>query len=113
MTKHQRNLRLSAQAERQLAELAEKWGTSITETVSITLDRVWQQECNKEAQMGKQLSADRLAELGPVVRDITENGMAADNTDLEIQFEYVASERGWSDEDIKLALKNPWFPWMK
>jgi len=36
-----RSFRLSSLAERQLEALARQWGTSITETLTVCIDRTW------------------------------------------------------------------------
>ena len=43
--------------------------------------------------------------------EIIANGRAATNTELENEFEFAASEAGYSDEEINEAFKSPWFPW--
>lgn len=44
MTKKQISLRISDLTARQLAELAERWGTTQTETITVVVDRVYRQE---------------------------------------------------------------------
>ena len=53
--KRQINFRASDLTARQLSELAARWGTSQTETVTVCIDRAWQQE---------QELASRLAAAG-------------------------------------------------
>lgn len=43
-TKNARAFRLSDLAERQLADLAQRWGASLTETLTLVIDRAWQHE---------------------------------------------------------------------
>jgi hypothetical protein len=43
-TKNARSFRLSSLAERQLDALARHWETSITETLTLCIDRTWRQE---------------------------------------------------------------------
>jgi len=45
-----------------------------------------------------------------IVREIMENGRAADQTELENEFLWTASEDGWTDERIKRAIADPLFP---
>ena len=51
---------------------------------------------------------DTMAEI---VERIVANGAAATNEELEIQFEFYATEDGWTDQEIQEALNSPWFPW--
>lgn len=51
--------------------------------------------------------------MNEIATRIIENGTAATNEELENQFEYAASEDGWTDDKIKDALVSPWFPWLK
>ena len=44
MTKKQISLRISDLTARQLEELAERWGTTQTETITVVVDRVYRQE---------------------------------------------------------------------
>ena len=44
MTKTARSFRLSGMAERQLAALAAHWGASLTETLTLCIDRAWRAE---------------------------------------------------------------------
>lgn len=55
--KSQVNIRASALLQRQLDELTDKLGTSITETVSIAIDRMYQQEINMNNQLFVHLDA--------------------------------------------------------
>lgn len=48
-------------------------------------------------------------EMAEIVRDIIENGRAANQTELENEFEFSASEAGWTDEEIQAAIESPWF----
>jgi len=52
-------------------------------------------------------------EISKIVSEIVENGRAVNNTELENEFEFSASEAGYGDDEIKEALESPWFPWMK
>ena len=45
-----------------------------------------------------------------IVQEIVENGRATDQTELENEFSFTASEDGWSDEKIREAIDSPWFP---
>lgn len=47
MTKKQLNLRVSSLAREQLGQLTEWWGTSQTETLSLIIDRIYQQELKR------------------------------------------------------------------
>lgn len=44
MAKEQLNARISALTRRQLDELGERWGTTQTETLTVIIDRMYQQE---------------------------------------------------------------------
>jgi len=48
-----------------------------------------------------------------IVTSIIENGRVTSNDELRHEFEFVATEAGFSDDKIKAALESPWFPWMK
>lgn len=48
-----------------------------------------------------------------IAEEIISNGNAATNTELENEFEFAASEEGYSDDEIKAAIASPWFPKMK
>lgn len=49
MVKQQLNMRVSDLTRSQLHELAERWGMTITEALSVIVDRIYQQEsCSKE-----------------------------------------------------------------
>jgi hypothetical protein len=52
-------------------------------------------------------------ETTKIVKSIIENGRAANNDELQNEFEFEASEKGFNDDEIKAALESPWFPWMK
>ena len=52
-------------------------------------------------------------ETTQIVTSVIENGRAANNDELRNEFEFVATEAGFSDDEIKAALESPWFPWMK
>lgn len=54
-----------------------------------------------------------VSETTHIVTSIVENGRAANNDELSHEFEFAASEAGFSDDEIKAALESPWFPWMK
>lgn len=64
--KNLRSFRLSAQAERQLAELQQALGTSLTETLTLAIDRMHRQEVAQmsfkemvfDAEMGTEVSAE-------------------------------------------------------
>ncbi len=43
-TKNARTFRLSSLTERQLDALAAQWGTSLTETLTLIIDRAWRVE---------------------------------------------------------------------
>jgi hypothetical protein len=45
-----------------------------------------------------------------IVNEIVENGRASTQEALENEFEFEASEQGWTDEKIKAAIDSPWFP---
>lgn len=49
-------------------------------------------------------------EMAKIIRDVMENGRAATQSELENEFEFAASEAGWTDEEIKAAIASPWFP---
>ena len=55
--KKARNFRLSALTNSQLEELAQHWGTSLTETHAIIIDRVYR------AQFGENVKLGTLAEI--------------------------------------------------
>lgn len=48
-------------------------------------------------------------EMAKIIQDVIENGRAADQTELENEFEFAASEEGWTDEEIQTAVASPWF----
>jgi hypothetical protein len=52
-------------------------------------------------------------ETTEIVTSIIENGRAANNDELRNEFEFEASEKGFSDAEIQEALSSEWFPWMK
>mgnify|MGYP006921388727 FL=1 len=52
-------------------------------------------------------------ETTKIVASIIENGRAANNDELRNEFEFEASEKGFSDAEIQEALSSEWFPWMK
>ena len=45
-----------------------------------------------------------------IVQEVMENGRAVDQTELENEFLFTASEDGWTDEEIQEAIESPWFP---
>lgn len=59
------------------------------------------------------MDENRKPTINQIVIDIIENGRAANNTELENEFEFSASEAGYIEDEIKEALKSPWFPWFK
>ena len=61
---------------------------------------------NKETKMN-------ASETTKIVTSIIENGRAANNDELRSEFEFEASEKGFSDDEIQEALSSEWFPWMK
>lgn len=65
--KAQLNIRVSDLTRHQLAELGRLWGTTQSETLSIIVDRAYQQQ-GKEAQDGPQ---GRLAEGQAAERGVT------------------------------------------
>lgn len=48
-----------------------------------------------------------------IVAGIVENGLATNNTELEIEFSFAASELGWTQEQVWHELENCWFPWFR
>ncbi len=49
-------------------------------------------------------------EMAEIVRTVMDNGRAASQEELEAEFDFEASEQGWTDEEIKKAVDSPWFP---
>lgn len=45
-----------------------------------------------------------------IVRQLIENGRASTQEELIAEFEFEASEKNWSIEEIRAAIKSPWFP---
>jgi len=52
-------------------------------------------------------------EMAEIVRCVMDNGRAATQIELENEFEFAASERGWTAEEIRRAIESPWFPEIK
>ena len=50
------------------------------------------------------------AEMADIIRTVIENGRAATQEELEVEFEFEAVNRGWADEEIQAAIQSPWFP---
>ena len=50
------------------------------------------------------------AEMADIIRTVIENGRAATQEELEVEFEFEAAEQGWTDEEIQAAIQSPWFP---
>jgi hypothetical protein len=48
--------------------------------------------------------------MNEIATRIIENAEASTNEELENQFEFYATEDGWTEEEIKVALESPWFP---
>lgn len=48
-------------------------------------------------------------EMAEIVRDVMDNGRAATQAELENEFEFAASEAGWTEEEIQAAIQSPWF----
>jgi hypothetical protein len=48
--KQQINFRASGLTARQLNELAQRWGTTQSETLTVCIDRIYQQEMSMEQQ---------------------------------------------------------------
>jgi predicted transcriptional regulator len=97
-------MRLSELTKGQIGTLAETTGMKQTEIVSVAIDRMFREETNVKE---KQMTANEI------VTRIIENGRVATNEELEVEFEFDASEQGWTDEKIKAALESTWFPWIK
>ena len=49
-------------------------------------------------------------EMVQIVNTVMENGRAASQKELVIEFEFEATEQGWEEEEIEAAIKSPWFP---
>lgn len=49
MTKQTKSYRISTLTIQQLEELAEAWGTSLTETLTLIIDRAYQNEQSKNS----------------------------------------------------------------
>jgi len=48
-----------------------------------------------------------------IMQDLYDNGIITAETSREEingEFEFAATENGWTDEEIKEALESPWFP---
>ena len=50
------------------------------------------------------------AKMAKIIRTVIENGRAATQEELEVEFEFEAAEQGWTDEEIQAAIQSPWFP---
>lgn len=48
-----------------------------------------------------------------IVEKIVADGGAKNNEELEVQFEFFATEDNWTDQEIQEALSSPWFPWFR
>ena len=46
-----------------------------------------------------------------IILRIIEDGLVENNTELENEFVFAATEAGCSDEEIRDAMASPWFPW--
>lgn len=88
--KNLRSFRLSAQAERQLAELSEALGTSLTETLTVAIDHLWQ---------------DML--LPDIVTKLEEAVAAAERAEAraaEIEREFMEYKTGYAREVVHANL---------
>ena len=94
-TKNARTFRMSAMTERQLAGLSERLGTSLTETLTVAIDRMYREEI----KMNK-LSQDEQEQAAQIARFVIENGrvIATDGEtepeSLAVEVSFEASERG-------------------
>ena len=51
-----------------------------------------------------------MRDFADVARTVMENGRAANQAELKNEFEFEASEQGWTDEEIQEAINSPFFP---
>jgi hypothetical protein len=56
------------------------------------------------------MSRNVEVEMAELVREVMDNGRAADQTELESEFEFAATDAGWTNEEIQQAIASPWFP---
>lgn len=62
MPKQQLNLRVSALTTHQLKQLMEWWGASKTETVTVSIDRIYTEERNKRVNTMQQMTDEEIKE---------------------------------------------------
>ena len=48
--------------------------------------------------------------MSEIVQEIIENGRASSQEELVVEFEFEAAEQNWSEDEIREAINNPWFP---
>jgi len=51
-----------------------------------------------------------MKDFAKIVSTVIDNGLAATQVELENEFEFEATQQGWTDEEIKEAIDSPWFP---
>jgi len=51
-----------------------------------------------------------MRDFAALVTEIMENGRANSQEELENEFEFLATEREWTEEEIRAALGSDWFP---
>lgn len=62
MPKQSKSYRVSNLTRQQLEELAKWWGTSLTETLTLIIDRAYTQERNKRMETIAQMTAEEIEE---------------------------------------------------
>lgn len=49
-------------------------------------------------------------EMAEIIRTVNDNGRASNQEEFENEFEFEATEQGWTPEQVKEAIDSPWFP---
>lgn len=94
MPKKQMHIRASAITQRQISELAEQWGTTITDVITIAVDRLYREE----HAMDRTAEVNRIRELAGNIAANLGEGTA------EELVEYALSDEGRESWGIDIDL---------
>lgn len=101
MAKKIRSLRFSDRTWEQLERIAARYGVGDrTKAIEVWADR---EDAKMEAEMNL---AELQSEAARIIRTIIENGRPA----TVEEFEFSASEQGWSQGQIDAVKGSPWLP---